>query len=478
MSDILALDATEQLSALAKGQISARELLQAAVDRADSTAKSLNAVVARDLDRAIADALSVDERRARGEQLGRLAGLPMTVKDIFDIDGRPASAGFRPETDPTVRDAAVVARARCADAVVWGMTNTPAGSSDYQTYNRVYGTTNNPWDVSRTPGGSSGGSAAAVAAGVTALEIGADIGGSLRVPASFCGVLAHKPTYGAVSQRGLWKVESDAGWDLLVVGPMARSARDLELLLSIIEDSRAAEDAAPLTLKKLKVGLWLDEPAFALDPEVKAAIETFAQKFSGAGALVEPLASPIDARQLMFAYTMLLYPLIKAEAGLAERVLYEALRGPAKIALALGASPLSPAQAILAASARHREWLSADGARRRMRQAAEQIIGRYDVVLAPVAPVTAFKHDHRPLPQRRLMLSDGRKVEYTQPLNWNALATVCGLPATAIPVSTSPSGLPVGAQLISVGGSDHRLLRIAQAIEAEIGGFVAPPSFS
>ena len=476
MTDILAQDATDQLAALASRQISAAELLQACVDRADATSKTLNAVVALDLDSAMAASRRIDDRRARGEPLGRLAGLPMTVKDMFDVDGLPASGGVKAPTSPSATDAAVVARVKREDAIVWGKTNTPAKASDYQAFNAPYGTTNNPWDVTRTPGGSSGGSAAALAAEITALEIGSDIGGSLRIPASFCGVFAHKPTWGLVPLQGHWPPGANPNIDLGVAGPMARSARDLSLLLSIIGDGPHASEPARRDVKGLKIGLMLDAPPFALDPEVRAAIEAFASTLEATGATVEAIDCPVDARQLMFTYTMLLYPLITADAGPAERALYEVLRGPAKIARALGAEPLSFGPTILAASARHRDWLKADDARRRMLRTVDAAFEKYDLLLSPVTPVPAFKHDHGPLALRRLMLSTGQKVAYTQMLSWNALATVCGLPATAIPAGFSPTGLPIGAQLIGPRGRDFSLLGIAQAIEAMVGGFVAPPA--
>jgi amidase len=196
LTDILALDATGQLQALAARRVSALELLEASVARTDRLNPKLNAVVSRDLDRAYASARLIDDRRARRESLGMLAGLPMTVKDALDVEGLPASAGIEYLLHRTAKGAVVVSRVRAEGAIVWGKTNTPVKAADWQTYNALYGITNNPWDLERTPGGSSGGSAAALAAGLTALEIGADIGGSLRVPASFCGVFAHKPTYG------------------------------------------------------------------------------------------------------------------------------------------------------------------------------------------------------------------------------------------------------------------------------------------
>lgn len=219
LADVLFLDATDQLNALVARQIGARELLEASVARTDRLRRRLNAVISRDLDRAYATAKIIDDRRARSGRLGSLGGLPMTVKEALDMEGLPASAGVKRLLNRKAEDALVVRRVRFADAIVWGKTNTPVNSDDWQTYNPLYGTTNNPWDVKRTPGGSSGGSAVALAAGMTALEIGADMGGSLRVPASFCGVFAHKPTYGLVLQRGyVPPVDAAADLDLAVWG--------------------------------------------------------------------------------------------------------------------------------------------------------------------------------------------------------------------------------------------------------------------
>ena len=397
MKDILSQDATDQLKALAALQISARELLEASVVRVDRLNPKLNAVVSRDLDRAYASARIIDERRARGESLGLLGGLPMTVKDTFDVEGLPASAGMKTLLDRTAEDAAVVAHVRLADAIVWGKTNTPVKASDWQTYNSLYGTTCNPWDLTRTPGGSSGGSAAALAAGMTALEIGADIGGSMRVPASFCGVFAHKPTYGLVSQRGLVPPPGlAADLDLAVVGPMARSARDLRLLLSIIGESPIPVQAPPAELKRLKVALWLDEPTFTLDANIKAMLEAFAGRLHVAGAIVDQVACPVSAECLMSTYILLLFAIIGADLPWAERRLYELLRGPAKVARAMGANALSWAQSVLAYTVRHHEWLQANETRAQLSDTMRKFFARFDVLLAPVSPTAAFPHDHQP----------------------------------------------------------------------------------
>ena len=434
MKDILSLDATDQLQALATLRTSARELLEASVARTARLNPKLNAVVSRDLDRAYATAQLIDDRRARRESLGRLAGLPMTVKDALDVESLPASAGIESLVHRSATDAVVVSRVRAEGAIVWGKTNTPVKSADWQSYNALYGTTNNPWDLERTPGGSSGGSAAALAAGLTALEIGADIAGSLRVPASFCGVFAHKPTYGIVSQRGLVPAPGfPVELDLAVVGPMARSARDLRLLLSIIADAPIRTEVPPIKLKGLKVALWLEEPTFALDAEVKIVIGAFARQLAATGAIVEQVRCPVDPERLMFGYTMLLLALTGADLPSSQRLVYELLRGPAKIARAMGAKPLSWAQGVLAHTARHREWLQANATRAQMADVMKAFFARHDVLLVPVCPTPAFPHDHRRFPLRKLTCSDGRKIAYLEILDWIAPATVCGLPATVVP---------------------------------------------
>ncbi|HEX4712714.1 amidase family protein, partial [Phenylobacterium sp.] len=308
MDDLLKRDATDQLAALNAKRVSAVELLQAAMTRHEQTQGQLNAVVAVNLERALERARAIDDLRGRGETLGLLAGLPMTVKDTLDVVGLPASSGLRSLRQRQAEDATVVKLARQAGAVIWGKTNTPVMAGDWQTFNALYGTTNNPWDQARTTGGSSGGAAAALAAGVTALEIGSDIGGSLRVPASFCGVYSHKPTWGLVDQHG-HVPPSPGSWserDLNVIGPMARSARDLRLLLSVLEAGPLAAKAPPADLKEARIALWLDEPSFPLDPLVRTTIESFAAELSAAGAEVTPIASPVHMPTLMGAYQVLL----------------------------------------------------------------------------------------------------------------------------------------------------------------------------
>lgn len=473
--DTLDLDATGQLEALTAGKVSSAELLAAALVRNDQLKTCLNAVVVTDIERAMARAREIDEQRAKGAKLGPLAGLAMTIKDTFDVVGMPASAGLAKFLGRDAPDAEVVANARAAGAVIWGKTNVPVMAGDYQTYNRLYGTTNNPWDLERTPGGSSGGAAAAVATGITALEIGSDIGGSLRTPASFCGVFSHKPTWGRVSQAGHVPPAPDIHIepDLNVVGPIARSARDLRLLLSVIE-GRAPARTKPVPVKGLRVGLWLDDPFFGLDPEVRAAVEALAVRLEEAGAVVEPVV-PVDSRALFDAFITLLLSLIGADLPRAARYGIGLTRPLSQLARALGAGSFSFATLGLAYGATHRDWLAADSMRGALAKQMKSRFERFDVILAPINSVPAFPHDHSPIASRKLVCSNGRKIPYLANLQWISLATALKLPATAIPAGPTSTGLPVGAQLIGPHGADERTIAIAEGIEEALGGLYVPP---
>ena len=476
MNELLLCDATDQLRALREGRTTALDLLRTALERTDRLDPSVNCVVARDTDRAMADALAIDEAKARGDALGPLAGLPMTVKDIFDIDGLPASCGMKALLGRPAQDAEAVARVRAAGAVVWGQTNVPAGSSDYQTFNRLYGVTRNPWYPALTPGGSSGGSAAALAAGFTALEIGADIGGSLRIPAGYCGVACHRPSWGLIPQRGIAAPPGYlADYDLMVVGPMARSVRDLQLLMTVLAGT---PEAPTPPLRDLRIGVWLDEPQFPIDPAVRTTIAGFAAELRDGGAAVDPIASPLPPRAMISTYMSLLLGALSGGLPPPARVVFNLLRGPAKIAEALGAGPLSWAHGVLGYTARHHEWLVANEARARMKAALTPVFDRCDVILAPVTPTPAFAHDHAGTQAtRRLTASDGRRLRYLEQVDWIALATVCDLPVTVIPAGLTPDGLPVGVQIIGRPGADGATLAIAAALEMVAGRFRFPPGF-
>jgi amidase len=476
MPDILELDASAQIAALNARRVSAVDLLKVAMVRHEQTHGLLNAVVMADPERAMERARAIDDLRMKGEPLGPLAGLPMTIKDTLDVVGMAASSGLEGLRRRHAEDAVAVASARAAGAVIWGKTNVPVMAGDWQTFNGLYGVTNNPWDVARTPGGSSGGAAAALTARITALEIGSDIGGSLRVPASFCGVFSHKPTWGLVPQHG--HVPPRPGsWverDLNVVGPMARSARDLRLLLSIVAGGSVAPKAPPSELKQVRIGLWLDEPLFPLDPEARAVLLALANELAAAGAEVTPIASPVDIRALMGAYRTLLGAIIGEDLPPQMLRQLRMMRPFARLARKRDPDPLSSSAMTLAYTATHLEWMEADAVRCRLAHEIGPLFEKFDAVLAPITPVVAFPHDHRDFQARSLALSTGAVIPYNSMLNWIALATALGLPATAIPAGRSPAGLPVGAQLIGPVGGDARTLALAQAIDENLRGFVAP----
>ena len=476
MTEVLDRDAVGQLQALASREVGASELLEAAIARAEALNPALNFLAARDLDRARQRAKLLDGQREQREPPGRLAGLPMTIKDVLDVEFMPASSGRRANLRRPASDAAAVARVRAQGAVIWAKTNVAPNASDWQTFNEVYGTTNHPWDVARTPGGSSGGAAAALAARVTALELGSDNAGSLRVPAAFCGVLSMQPSYGVVPQRGHVPPEpgSLAEPDLNVIGPMARSVRDLRLLLSVISSGHVPPEGRPAPVAGLKAALWLEEPGFFLDPAVKAVLERFAADLGRAGAQVTPVHGPVPGEALLETYVWLLYSLPSGGSGAITRLKNEAVRPWAKLARRAGASPLSWAGCSLGATARHREWLHADEQRSTFQRTMKSWFGKWDVLIAPAAPVPPFPHDRRSRGKRKLRTSDGRPVTYDAMMHWPALSTVCGLPAVTLPAGFI-DGLPIGVQLIGERGGDARLLALAEGVEQALGGYRPPP---
>ncbi len=476
MTDLYAT-ARQMLADLDAKRISARELLDAHLARDVALAGKLNAVTVRDPDRARADARRIDDARARGETVGRLAGLPMTIKDGYDVARMPATSGFppfasRPKDCP---DAALVARAREAGAAIWGKTNVPLMLGDWQSYNTIYGTTNNPYDLARTPGGSSGGAAAALAAGITPLEIGSDIGGSLRCPANFCGVSALKPTWGLLPMQGHVPPPPgvNAEVDLGVGGPMARNVDDLKLLWSVLNKS---EERPSLPVKGARIAVWSEGallPPLARD--VKDAVARAADALAQAGAQVETVAAPVDTEALLTNYMWLLASIIGA--GFPQSVIaeMEKTREADILAVASGSGPWSRELYRLASTARTGEILAAQSARQALKDRMSGFFHRYDAIAMPINPVAAFAHDHgEPFSERRLDV-DGTAVPYPAMLGWIALATALHLPALAVPAGRTREGLPVGVQIVGPWNGEDRLFDLARAVEDASGGF-APPA--
>ncbi len=475
--------ATDLAQALAARQLSARELLDAAIKRIEALDPQINAVVVRDFDRARTAADAADAALDRGERRP-LLGLPMTVKEQFNVAGLPTTWGiprfrdWRPDAD-----ALVVQRLKAAGAIIIGKTNVPINLADWQSYNEVYGTTNNPWDFGRTPGGSSGGAAAALAAGFVPLELGSDIGGSLRAPAHFCGVFSHKPSVELIPQRGAGPPKTPAipvRSDLSVIGPMARSAADLALELGVLAgpdemwDGIGYKLALPEprheNLADFRVLLIDSHPLCPTAASIQAALEQLTRRLAKLGcSVVRASANMPDLAQTMRNYEEVLSAALHADSLPDERA-----------RTAAAASALSPDdQSITAARLRgatmsHAAWIRTSRIRNGLRARWEALFRQVDVIVCPPMPTAAFPHDHAP-PGTRQLDVDGKKIPYSDQIVWAALATSTGLPATIVPIGQDDHGLPIGAQIIGGYLEDRTTIAFAALIERAFGGFVPPP---
>jgi amidase len=475
--------ATELARALRDRVISSVELLAHVVARIDQHNPALNAVVALDLDRAGEAAEAADDAAARGQFGGPLHGLPMTVKDVWETEGLVTTSGA-PELKDYVpaTDALAVGRLKAAGAIIFGKTNTPLYAGDFQTFNEVYGRTNNPWDTSRTTGGSSGGAAAAVAAGLTPLELGSDIGGSIRNPAHFNGVYGLKPSWGVVPSRG--HIPGPPGslveTDINCNGPLARNLEDLGMALDVIagpvpEDATGwrleLDEGPPLDdVGTLRVGTVFDQgtDVVPLAADMRATLDAFASRITDAGARVESIALPVPLADGLRSWQELVCPIIGT--GLSDEVFLAF----AELESLPGDDPALVAGRSLAG--RYRSWARANGLRQHQRVAWATMFEQYDAVLAPVMPSAAFPHDvDRPLAERTLDI-DGTSVHHLVAMAWcGAIGSVL-LPVVTLPTGLTPEGLPVGVQVIGPFLSDRRLLRIAALLDASGGsGFLPPP---
>jgi amidase len=474
----------ELRAALAARKLSAVEATDHVIARIEALDRPINAVVVRDFERARDAAKKADAALARGEQRP-LLGVPMLIKESFDIAGLPTTWGIPAFKDWVAKeDALCVTRLKAAGAVILGKTNVPLMLGDWQSYNEIYGTTNNPWDLKRTPGGSSGGSSAALAAGFGPLSFGSDIGGSLRAPAHYCGVYAHKPTLNVIAPRGHRipnTVQRES--DLAVVGPMARSAADLDLALAATagpdEEGHGVAYRLALPaprharLQDFRVLIVEDHPSLPTAGAVRAGLTQLAERLAKAGVTI--------------AHTSPLLPDLGASAQLYMQLLSAALaeRWPAETyadAQAAANAVRPDDHSLFAERARgavlgHREWAMADMARIKLRRQWSALFREWDVVLCPCMPTPAFPHDHSTPMSARLVDIDGKQFPYFDQLVWPGIATTPGLPATAVPVALSDAGLPTGVQIVGPYFEDRTTITLAALIEQEFGGFVVPPGY-
>jgi len=475
--------ATETAQALAARRISARELLEHVIQRIEPRDGPINAVVVRDFGRAREAAGAADAALARGDRRP-LLGVAMTVKESQDVAGLSSSWGIPAFRDwRPAEDGSAIARLKNAGAVIIGKTNVPTALADWQSANEIYGFTRNPWEKARSPGGSSGGGAAALAAGFVPLELGSDIGGSIRVPAHFCGVFGHKPSFGLLPIKGHTFPGTSAGVDLAVIGPLARSAADLDLALGILagpdEEAAVAYRLGPpparhAALRDYRVLVIDAHPLVPTAASVRSALDRLAGRLAAAGSRVARSSALLpDPALADRTYLQLLMPILTA------RMPPDAYAGVQAAASNLPADDQSlSAQRVRASVLSYRDWFAANEARAVLRRQWRALFREFDVVLTPAFSTPAFPHDHSADMNARVAEIDGVRVPYFDQLAWPGVATVAGLPATVAPLERDAAGLPVGVAINGPFLEDRTTIAFAGLIEEAFGGFVPPPGFA
>ena len=476
-------------SALALGRmlrlrkISARELLQACLDQYAAHNGRINAVVVTDLARAKKAADAADRRLKRKATLSLFDGVPMTAKESFDWEGQPSTWGDPGLKDNVAKkDAVALARMCGAGAVPYGKTNVPLALADWQSFNDIYGTTNNPWDVTRTPGGSSGGSAAALAAGMSALEIGSDIGASIRNPAHYCGVYGHKPTYGVVPYRGHLMPGSVSISDITVAGPLARSASDLAAMMRILAGPEGIEarghklalPPAPQTrFKDFRVAIKLTSPVSAVDASLVGLLIKLGNYLEKKAKKLNWHAAPGFADEECYENYI---TLLRATAT--KRMSEEAI--DVEVAKARGLAPDDKSYVAMMTRAfalSHGAWLKANERRHQMRLMWDAFFEDWDVMLCPTAASAAWPHDQKGERHERLIPVNGKLVSTIDQRFWAGYSGNFYLPSTVAPMGLTESELPCGVQIITREYGDYTAIRFAELLEKEYHGFIAPPGY-
>lgn len=479
MPDIPFSPARQLASMIRTKKIGALELLNLYLQRVERYS-DINAIIFVDVDAARKRARQADRALARGNLWGPLHGVPMTIKESFDIVGMPTTWGVpRYKENYPSRNALVVDRFLQAGAVLFGKTNVPMYLADWQTFNDIYGTTNNPWDRNRVPGGSSGGSAAALAAGLTGLEAGSDIGASIRNPAHYCGVYGHKPTYGIISPFGQTLPGTFGKSDISVVGPLARSAEDLALALDVMAgpddiDGSGWKLSLPKPKKKelreFKVAIVHDDPEAEVDEEVREKLRELTIFLKKMKVKVRQDARPaIDSREAHRNYIQLL------RGATSGRLTPEDVEKNLAALKSLRADDESyRAQMIRAQAMTHKEWLAADNLRHRMRLAWAEFFRDFDLFLCPVATTTAFEHNQKGERWERMIPVNGKPQPSTTQIFWAGYSCNFFLPATVAPIGLSRGELPVGVQIVGPQYGDHTCIQFARLLEREYHRFIPP----
>jgi amidase len=483
VTDLAVRSAGALAQMIRRREISASELLEHYVERIERFDGHINSVVVRRFDQARERARAADDAIVAGDVWGPLHGVPMTIKEAFDWVGTPSTRGLvemaddRPDANATVVD-----RLLTAGAVIFGKTNVPVHLADWQSFNDVYGTTSNPWNPALVPGGSSGGSAAALAAGLTGLELGSDIGGSIRNPAHYCGVFGHKPTYGIVPNERRALPGRYARSDMSVIGPMARSAADLRLTLDLITGPSRFDrtgwmlelpEAAPRDPSEWKVAIMLDSPCCAQDDVLTDHLQSVADSLAALGVEIDGRARPeVDLSRAHHVYWLLL----RAATGVNTTDEEYAAHEQGLDAWERGVRTYR-AYADRGTTLTHRDWFRLHDERERMRLAWDAFFEDFDLLLCPAAASTAFPHDHRGERPERMITVNGRSEPAPDQLFWAGLTSMVHLPSTVAPTGLAADGLPAGLQIVGPHLGDRTSLAFAALVEAELGGFEAPPGY-
>lgn len=463
----------DMLPLLRRRAVGALEVLELFIGRVEALDGRLNAVVVRDFERARERARQLDAATAPA---GPLHGLPMTVKESFDVEGLPTTLGFAERAGAiATRTALAVERLERAGAVVFGKTNVPKALADWESFNDVYGTTSNPFDLGCSPGGSSGGSAAAVAAGLSAIELGSDIGGSIRQPAHACGLFGHKPTMDLVPRRPSPE-RLPFSVDIAASGPLARSAGDLRLALDVLAgpdeeltDLRLVLPQGPKRLAGLRIAIWAEDDACPTDPLITGALLDLVPRLEAAGATVSASARPAFDPAVAFGLYLRLMMLPLALGLDAERRQFvDRTFAPL---LDLFPAPFG------GTGISHLQWLELDARRRETQRLYRSFFGEWDVLLCPAFSVPAWPHMQGEPWTRRLTVN-GREIAYDHQLFWPGVIGGFHLPATAVPLGRTAQNRPFGLQVVGPLYADHVTIGVAALLERLGLAFVPPPDFA
>lgn len=476
-------DATTIAAEINAGSVSSSEMLAHYISRMERINPDINAIVVTQLEKARARAQAADAARARGENWGPLHGVPMTVKESYNVTGLPTTWGnplMKDNIAPS--DAVAVQRLQDAGAVIFGKTNVPISLADFQSFNEIYGTTNNPHDLTRGPGGSSGGSAAALAAGITGLEMGSDIGGSIRNPSHYCGVFGHKPTWGILPLRGHAMPGVLTMSDISVIGPLARSAEDLAMVVGIVGGADdlhvpgwtlALPPPRHQSLGDFRVAVWADDPIAPVDAAVHERVLKVAKLVEEAGGQVDYEARPaFDAAHSHEQFTNLLQSAMSARTP--EEQFQKALARRAELA----PDDNSDLERNIRSSVLYyREWHKFNERRTHLRWAWHEFFKTWDVLLTPVCVSSAFPHDQNPQMGQRRMTVNNEERPYFEQVFWVGLTGVSYLPSTVFPTGLDSAGLPIGVQAVTREMGDLQTIDFARLVTEAMGGFVAPAAY-